>query len=98
MIRYKDNITEFQKGTFADQPVNFAVVYRSSSSSPVNYIRDIVQGYNIEILLSNFNINIFHDRLLNKIPLQKWQMIASEPTGLIDHLHLGKTFMKNKQT
>lgn len=60
MIRYKDNIIGFQKGTFADQLVNFPVVYRSSSSSPVNYIIDIVQGITLKfcwvILTSMFFI------------------------------------------
>ena len=114
MIRYKDNISiinyfksngisviQFQKGTFADQSVTFAVVYWSPSSSSanfVNYILDIVEEYNIKILLGDFNISAFHDTLLNKTTLQRFQIVATEAThrlckGLIDHVYLRKIFL-----
>ena len=96
---------QFQKGTFADQSVNFAVVCWSPSSSSanfVNYILDIVKEYNIKILLGDFNINAFHDTLLNKTTLQRFQIVATEATrrlckGLIDHVYLRKKFY-GKQT
>ena len=94
---------QFQKCTFADQPVNLAVVYRSPSSCQVNFVNylvNIVEENNIDILLGDFNINAFHDTLLTNMTLQRFQMIVSEPThidgGLIDHVYLRNTF-KEKQ-
>ena len=58
------SVIKFQKSTFADQPINPAVVYRSPSSSRVkfvNYLVDIVQEYNMNVSLGDFNINAFHD-------------------------------------
>ena len=69
MIRYKDNIYTVSKGTFC-RSTNLVFVYRSPSSSPflfVSYLIDIVEVYNIEIFLGNFNINAFLDTQLNKI-------------------------------
>ena len=93
-ICYKDNISiinhhvklngisviQFQKCTFADQPVNLAVVYRSPSSCQVNFVNylvDIVEENNIDILLGDFNINAFHDTLLTNMTLQRFQMIVT---------------------
>ena len=94
---------QFQKSTFTDQPINLAFVYRSPSSSQVNFVNyliNIVQKNNIDILLGDFNINDIHYALLN-MTLQRFQMIVTEPThvcgGLIDHVYLGNSFMKNKQ-
>ena len=94
---------QFQKSTFTDQPINLAFVYRSPSSSQVNFVNyliDIFQKNNIDILLGDFNINDIHYALLN-MTLQRFQMIVTEPThvcgGLIDHVYLGNSFMKNKQ-
>ena len=59
---------QFQKSTFTDQPINLAFVYRSPSSSQVNFVNyliDIVQKNNIDILLGDFNINDIHYALLN---------------------------------
>ena len=79
--------------TFADQPVNLAIVNRSPSSSRVNFVNyliDIVEENNIDILLGDFNINAFHVTLPNMI-LQRFQMIVTETThnggGLIDHVY-----------
>ena len=90
-ICYKDNISiinhvklndilviQFQKSPFADQPINVAVVYRSPSSSRVNFVNyliDIVEENDIDILLGDFNINAFHDTLLNNMTLQRLQVI-----------------------
>ena len=65
-------VIQFQKCTFADQPINLAVVYRLLSScqvSFVNYLIDIVEENNIDILLDDFKINAIHDRLLNNMTL-----------------------------
>ena len=51
--------------------------------------------------MGDFNINAFHVTLPNNMVLQKFQMIVTEPTynggGLVDHVYLGNSFMKNKQ-
>ena len=116
-ICYKDNISilnhvrlngisvmQFQKSTFADQPINLAVVYRSPSSSQVdfvNYLTDIVEENKVDILLGDFNIIALHDTLLTNMTLQGFQMIVTEPThidgGLIDHVYLRNSFMRNKE-
>ena len=79
VIRYKDNICiinhvkrngilviQFQKVTFANQPINLLVVYPPSLSSSqvnfVNYMIDIVEEYNIQILLGDLN-NFFSMRV-----------------------------------
>ena len=50
---------QFQKVTFANQPINLSVVYPPSPSSAqvnfVNYMIDIVEEYNFEILLGDLN-------------------------------------------
>ena len=96
-------MTQFQKSTFTNEPINLAVVYRSPSSPQVNFVNcliNIVEKKNIDILLGNFNINAIHYALLN-MTLQRFQMIVTEPTdtggGLIDHVYLGNSFMENKQ-
>ena len=90
---------QFQKSTFADQPINLVVVYQSPSSSQVNFVNyliDIVEKNNIDILLDDFNINALHDTLLTNMTFQIFQMTVTEPThidgGLIDHVYL-----RNKQ-
>ena len=81
MIHYKDNISiinhvkwngisviQFQKVTFGNQPVNLSVVYPSPSSYQVNfvnYIIDIVEEYNIEILLGDLNNFFFYQSFLS---------------------------------
>ena len=96
-------MTQFPKSTFTDEPINLAVVYRSPNSCQVNFVNyliDIVEKKNIDILLGNFNISAIHYALLN-MTLQRFQMTVTEPThiggGLIDHVYLGNSFMKNKQ-
>ena len=94
---------KFQKCTFEDQAINLAVVYRSPSSSRINfvdYLVDIVD--NIDIFLGDFNINSFHDTRLNNTALHiRFQMIITKPThfdgGLIDHLYLGNSPTKSNQ-
>ena len=98
------SVIQFWKSTFADQPINLAVVNRSPGSSQVNFVNYliiIVEENNIDILLGDLNINAFHVTLLNNMILQRFQMTVTEPThnggGLIDHVYLGNSFMKNKQ-
>ena len=96
---------QFRKSTVADQLINPAVVYHSPSLfrvNFVNYLIDIVEENNVDILLGDFNINTFHVTLPNNIILKRFQMIVTELThnggGLIDHVYLRNSFMKNKQT
>ena len=68
---------QFQKSSFAYQPINFAVVYQSPSSSQVNFVNyliDIVEENDIDILLDDININAFHDTTAVQINrIRKWQ-------------------------
>ena len=61
-------MTQFQKSTFTNEPINLAVLYRSPSPPQVNFVNcliNIVEKKNIDILLGNFNINAIHYALLN---------------------------------
>ena len=98
------SVIQFQKSSFDMESVNMAVVYRSPNTSKNEFIFNlagVIEDYNINILLGDFNINSFCYTIQNST-LDRFQMIIKEPThidgGLLDHIYLENCFMRDKES
>ena len=96
------SIFTIRKGTFRENSITIALLYKESAISPATYLNELTQlisNFDVDIILGDFNIDAFGlqtDIIEDK--LHMYDMVVDKPThlsgSLLDQVHILKSFAK----
>ena len=94
------SLLTIKKESFLDHEISIGILYRKHANSMFDFydnLRELVTGFDIDILLGDFNIDYFDKSSDLDDVLSTYRMIVSKPThidgSLLDHMYIKKELL-----